>query len=120
LKAEEVYGALGALKKLSHHDLILVTTRNDERLGYAKEWLSMNNALSLFQGFENSENIDKMFVCDSNNMNVMIDNDLKHFSKESNVAKVLINPYIDEDKVPKKVFLARNWDDVLKILNNLS
>jgi len=79
LRADEVPGALDALRSMAAiARLHVVTARGERRLLFAREWLEVKGVLSCIEGIHSSAGTTKEAVCSELGANVLIDDDLRH------------------------------------------
>lgn len=118
LRAEEVSGALDALRILSRdHTLHIVTARPDSRVPFAREWLEQNGVIDCITSMHSSVGSTKASICSALGARVLVDDDVRHLTESENpdLTRILLQDGRTDrpDYGPDVVFCTR-WDEILK------
>jgi len=124
LRAEEVSGALDALRLLSEKaTLHVVTARPEFRVPFAQEWLELNSALDCIEAFHSSVGTTKAAICAEINASVLIDDDVRHLTESENpdLIRILLQDGRTDrpDHGPKVVF-CNSWEKILEQIDKVS
>ena len=121
LQANEVSGAIDALRILSREaQLYVVTARPKWRIPYAREWLEKKGVLSCIEGFHTSMGSSKAAVCSAIGANFLIDDDVRHLRgvDVKGLFRILLqNGRKNNPDSGSDVTFCRSWQDVLKFID---
>lgn len=122
LKANEVPGALAAIKTLcAKGELYVVTARNHDNIPYAQEWLDDKRLLACFQGFRSSSGTTKAAVCAEIGADVLIDDDPRHLCniEAEGLLKILLQDgRLERRDCGSDVVFCSDWAEVLTAIDN--
>ena len=118
LQANEVPGALAALRALSGKAALhVVTARTEARVPHAREWLASQGVLSLIAGTHSSAGSSKSAVCSAIGASILIDDDIRHLRQVELAGLHRILLQAGRDDVPacgSEVAFCRSWQGVLE------
>ncbi|MCK5802263.1 MAG: hypothetical protein KAI66_05495 [Lentisphaeria bacterium] len=118
LVANEVPGALDALRKLSGKaQLHLVTARLERRVPHAREWLERKGVLPCFEGIHTSAGTSKSAICSAIGADILIDDDVRHLREidvEGLFRILLQDGRDDKPDCGSGVTFCRSWSQVLE------
>jgi len=126
LQANEVPGALDALRTLSRKTLLhIVTARPEARIAYAREWLESKDALSYIEEIHTSKGSSKAAVCSAIGASIVIDDDARHLDVRhlrgvdvKGLFRVLLqNGREDEPDCGPGVRFCSTWQEVVKCVD---
>lgn len=123
LHADEVPGALDAIKKLSQMaELYVVTARPERLMAFAQEWLEGKGVLSCFKALRSSSGTSKEAICTEIGADILIDDDARHLNevKVEGLTRILLQDGREnEPNCSPDVHFCRNWADVLALIDRL-
>jgi len=123
LQANEVPGALDALRALSRKAVLhVVTARPEARVPHAREWLASQGGLPLIAGVHSSAGSSKSAVCAAIGASILIDDDVRHLRQVevAGLHRILLQD--GRDDVPDcgpGVTPCRSWQDVLEYVKGI-
>lgn len=123
-KAPEIPAAIEAIKMLSkNNELWIVTARPSNMIPDVLDWLSARKILSYFKGYLSSGDKHSLLkrsptkeeLCIQNNLDVIIDDDLRHIENIAipHIKKILLKNGAEEIDTPKGIYVARNFKEVV-------
>lgn len=127
LRAREVADSIDAIEELARHSKILiVTARQPHQIRWCQQWLqgkgldaSIDAYLSTAGKGPNGTSMTKPQLCRNHNIEVLIDDDVRHLggAKGVDLIRILLKSGPTEAiAVPEGVKLARSWREVFRIV----
>lgn len=118
-----VPGAIQAIHELAkQHKLILVSSRSEDTLKWAKEWLYARGIGDLFLSIHSSNKIPKIDICEFQKCNILIDDDLRHLKGIGDDYTYILFKH-QQPKTLKylqsNLLFANSWKSIVKIIYTL-
>jgi hypothetical protein len=118
LRANEVSGALEALRALSdEHTLHIITARPEERIPSAREWLRRNDVLACIEEIHTSVGTTKATICSEIGAGILIDDDVRHLreNEPEGLMRILLQDgRIDRPDYGPGIAFCSSWHEILK------
>ena len=119
LKTPPLPDVLELLPKLAEKaELYMITARDVRRMEFTKTWLKQHNLFGYFHGFwtnaiPQSPERYKLDVCQENNLELLMDDDVRHLPAGwDEITKVLIKPGLEKKiDVAADVTLVTGWTE---------
>lgn len=117
LRANEVTGALDALRALSKdYTLHIVTARPEERIPFAREWLKRKGALGCIEEIHSSVGSTKSAICAEIEAGILIDDDVRHLreGEAKGLSRILLQDgRTDRPDYGPGIIFCSSWREIL-------